>query len=264
MGQTDGSLLGALRVQKELEIPAIGGKDSMSGTFMDIDVPPTLASLRRHDYERERGSFHRAEGSRQHTGLTAVRSTKESSILIFIARPFIKVRSLTAAGKVSSRCAIGRGGLFMSLVKMAVGNKIGVSVKIRKTLALTVPRILVLELDAGEQLQTSCWGIRYEEIGKTEEPAIEIKGISMNLDDIIAKWQQPLESIFPVRTAEFRGQDTERRKTSLQSAIPRDRRSRRQDRVVIPAFPGTNCEDGLRENFERAGAPRLISTSSAT
>lgn len=253
-GKPMAALLGALRVQKELSIPSIGGKDSMSGTFMDINVPPTLVSFAVAvlDAEQVVSTELKKAGSR----LVYLPSVKdEEGILDFEAyrKTMDKVRSLTAAGKVLAASAIGEGGLFMSLVKMAVGNKIGVSAPDTENTGLDYGG-LVLELDAGEQLDDLLAGVRYEEIGKTmEEPRIEMKGISMNLDDIIKEWEQPLESIFPVRTKD-NGQETVETLSWTERNTKAPAIKIAKPRVLIPAFPGTNCEMDSKRAFERAGA----------
>ena len=119
-GKPFAALLGALRVQKELEIPSIGGKDSMSGTFMDINVPPTLVSFAVAALDAgEVVSTELKQAGSQLVYLPASRD--KEGIIDFTAykKSMDKVRELTAAKRVLSASAIGEGGLFMTLVKMA-------------------------------------------------------------------------------------------------------------------------------------------------
>lgn len=124
------ALLGALTVQKELEIPSIGGKDSMSGTFMDIDVPPTLASFAITTVDADdvvSTEFKKAD-SRLVVLTTPV---DKNGVIDFesFRKNMLKLRELAVTKKLLAANTIGRGGLYMTLVKMAVGNGIGADVK---------------------------------------------------------------------------------------------------------------------------------------
>ena len=130
-GKPMAALLGALRVQKELEIPSIGGKDSMSGTFMDIDVPPTLASFAITTIDAD--DVVSSELKREDSVLVAVTTPIDKDGIIdfdIFRKNLLKLRELAAAGKLLAADTIGRGGLYMTLVKMAVGNGIGVDVSV--------------------------------------------------------------------------------------------------------------------------------------
>ncbi|MCQ4636190.1 phosphoribosylformylglycinamidine synthase [Anaerovorax odorimutans] len=253
-GKPMAALLGALRVQRELAIPSIGGKDSMSGTFMDINVPPTLVSFAVAvlDADQVVSTELKKTGSR----LVYLPSSRdEEGIIDFDAyrTSMDKVRELTKAGKVLAASAIGEGGLFMTLVKMAVGNKIGVSAPDTENTGLDYGGI-VLELDASEDIAAILQGVEYRLIGKTtEESIIEMKGVSMDLSDIISRWEQPLESVFPVRTKDNTDEKPQKLSfTERNTKAPAVKIAK--PRVLIPAFPGTNCEMDSKRAFERAGA----------
>lgn len=253
-GKPFAALLGALRVQKELEIPSIGGKDSMSGTFMDINVPPTLVSFAVAALDAgEVVSTELKQAGSQLVYLPASRD--KEGIIDFTAykKSMDKVRELTAAKRVLSASAIGEGGLFMTLVKMAVGNKIGVCAPETENTGLDYGG-MVLELSADESLETLFEGVTFRKIGNTtDREEILMKGISMSLDEIIRKWEAPLEGVFPVRTKDNTSETVE--------ALSYTERNRKapvvklaRPRVLIPAFPGTNCEMDSKRAFERAGA----------
>lgn len=252
-GKPFAALLGALRVQKELEIPSIGGKDSMSGTFMDINVPPTLVSfaVATLDAEQIVSTEFKQTGS-QIVYLPAKRD--QNGILDFEAyrNAMDKVRVLMAEKKVLAASAIGEGGLFMTLVKMAVGNKIGVDGGETENSGLDYGG-MVLELAASEDLAASLAGVDYKVVGKTtDEDAIKLKGIAMSLTDIIKEWEAPLESVFPVKT-----KDNGTEKVGKISYTQRNTKAPAvkiaKPRILIPAFPGTNCEMDSKRAFERAG-----------
>ena len=253
-GKPFAALLGALRVQKELEIPSIGGKDSMSGTFMDINVPPTLVSFAVAALDAgEVVSTELKQAGSQLVYLPASRD--KEGIIDFTAykKSMDKVRELTAAKRVLSASAIGEGGLFMTLVKMAVGNKIGVCAPETENTGLDYGG-MVLELSADESLETLFEGVTFRKIGNTtDREEILMKGISMSLDEIIRKWEAPLEGVFPVRTKDNTSETVEALSyTERNRKAPAVKLAR--PRVLIPAFPGTNCEMDSKRAFERAGA----------
>ncbi|MDO4485495.1 MAG: phosphoribosylformylglycinamidine synthase [Bacillota bacterium] len=258
-GKPMAALLGALRVQKELEIPAIGGKDSMSGTFMDIDVPPTLTSFAITDIDADDvvSTEFKQEGSR----LVLLTSTvDEDGIIDFevFRKNLLKVRELAAAGKLLAADTIGRGGLYITLVKMVVGNGIGADVKWDGDILAPLYGSLVIEVAADEDVDALMAGTGYVVIGSTTaDGKLNVNGDAESVAEITAKWQEPVEGVFPVRTADFRDKkDTTAVSRSLyterNAAGPAVRIAR--PKVVIPAFPGTNCEVDSARAFRRAGA----------
>lgn len=257
-GKPMAALLGALRVQKELEIPAIGGKDSMSGTFMDIDVPPTLASFAITTMDPD----HIISPEIKYAGSTLAALTvpfDRDGIIDFAIykRNMEKVRELAVSGNLLAAGTIGRGGLYMALVKMAAGNMIGADVAAEGDILSPMFGSLVVEIPAGREKEL-LEGAVYAVLGKTTaDGKLTVNGESENLKDIIGKWQQPVEGVFPVRTAEYRDSED---KTEVSQPFFTERNSRgpvvrtARPKVVIPAFPGTNCEVDSARAFEKAGA----------
>ncbi len=258
-GKPMAALLGALRVQKELEIPAIGGKDSMSGTFMDIDVPPTLASFAITTIDAS--DVVSSEFKAKDSTLVAVTTPIDKDGIIdfdIYRKNLVKIRELAAAGKLLAANTIGRGGLYMTLVKMAVGNGIGVDVNVEGDILSPMFGSLVIEIAAGENVEKLLEGAVYAVIGKTAaDSSITINGQAEPLDRIMSDWQAPIETVFPVRTAEFRNAKDE---TEVKQPLFTERNTQgpavrfAKPRVVIPTFPGTNCEMDSARAFERAGA----------
>ena len=258
-GKPMAALLGALRVQKELEIPAIGGKDSMSGTFMDIDVPPTLTSFAITDIDADDvvSTEFKQEGSRL---VLLTSPVDEDGIIDFevFRKNLLKVRELAAAGKLLAADTIGRGGLYITLVKMAVGNGIGADVKWDGDILAPLYGSLVIEVAADEDVDALMAGAGYAVIGETTaDGKLAVNGEAEAVAEITAKWQEPVEGVFPVRTAEFRNKkDT----TAVSRSLYTDRNSAgpavkiARPKVVIPAFPGTNCEVDSARAFRKAGA----------
>ena len=262
-GKPMAALLGALRVQKELEIPAIGGKDSMSGTFMDIDVPPTLASFAITTIDAD--EVLSTEFKREDSTLAVIAAPvgKDGIIDFEIYKDnLIRLRSLVEDRKILAADAIGRGGLYITLLKMAVGNKIGADVTAGGDILSPMFGSLVVEIPAEADAEKLLEGTAHVIIGKTSaDRKLTVNGQAEDLDVLTARWQEPMESVFPVRTAEFRERvdDTkadipffEERNSAgpaIKTAVPK---------VVIPAFPGTNCELDSARAFERAGADAHI------
>lgn len=258
-GKPMAALLGALRVQKELEIPAIGGKDSMSGTFMDIDVPPTLASFAITTIDA--GEVLSTEFKYAGSHLVAVTAPidKDGVIDFDIYRNnLLKIRELAARGKILAADAIGRGGLYMTLVRMAVGNRIGVDVKVEGDILSPMFGSLVIEIPAGERIDRLMSGSVYTVLGSTTAGRnITVNGKSEDIKELTKRWQEPLEGVFPVRTPDFRDSSDD---TPVEQPVYIQRNTSgpavriAKPRVVIPAFPGTNCEMDSARAFRKAGA----------
>ena len=258
-GKPMAALLGALRVQKELEIPAIGGKDSMSGTFMDIDVPPTLASFAITTIDA--GEVLSTEFKYAGSHLVAVTAPidKDGVIDFDIYRNnLLKIRELAAGGKILAADAIGRGGLYMTLVRMAVGNRIGVDVKVEGDILSPMFGSLVIEIPAGERIDRLMSGSVYTVLGSTTAGRnITVNGKSEDIKELTKRWQEPLEGVFPVRTPDFRDSSDD---TPVEQPVYIQRNTSgpavriAKPRVVIPAFPGTNCEMDSARAFRKAGA----------
>lgn len=265
------ALLGALRAQLELGIPAIGGKDSMSGTFMDIKVPPTLISFAVGVTNANQvvSSELKKAGSR----IVLLDNDWDSKKMIDFAHyrnNMDRVVELTAKGKILAANTIGQGGIFISLVKMAVGNKIGVSLDYITEAELHEQNYgaLLLEVSAEDNIEQLFEGTHYKVIGETtERPAMEVQiidatgkpigtSLGISIDQIIKDWTEPLEGIFPTKA---KADQTEKLETikPLSYEVRSNKKASvciAKPKVFIPAFPGTNCEMDSKRAFEQAGA----------
>ncbi len=268
------ALLGALKAQKELGLPAIGGKDSMSGTFMDINVPPTLIafSLGVLNAADVMSTEFKATDSK----LVYLYAPKNEDMLLDseqFKKNMMRVHELADAHKILAANTIGRGGLFIAAVKMAVGNRIGFEMNDVTGKELRTPDYgsLLIEVPEGENIAQMFEDTTYRIIGRTtdreqleinaREADGSVKHETMAMEQVIKAWTAPLESVFPVRTVEFRNKpDTAVvPKISYHEHGPRKCAvSVAKPRVVIPTFPGTNCETDSKRAFERAGAQAEI------
>jgi phosphoribosylformylglycinamidine synthase len=257
------ALLGALEAQLALEIPAIGGKDSMSGSFLDMDVPPTLVSFAVNVTRAERVLS--PEFKKPDSALVFVDAERDGDQLIDFAqyrRNADKVTALIAAGQILSASVVGHGGIFAAAVKAAAGNRIGAALENVTEAELRAPRYgaLILEIDARFDADALLAGAHFKGIGRTTARA-EIRVAAgagdsarkMDLDALLRRWEAPLAGVFPVETAEQPAREIEtvtcERRFAARPAV-----RIAKPRVLIPVFPGTNCEADSRRAFEAAGA----------
>ena len=258
-GKPFSALLGAYYAQKEFEIPAIGGKDSMSGTFEHINVPPTLVSFAVDTVDAE--YVVSQEFKKAGSVLAVIKTpTLESGIPDFdiLKKNLDKIRELTQAKKVLASYALGYGGLGEAIAKMAFGNKIGFEVaKDVDADKLFNPAYgnIALEMDKADLALLE--DLDYKVAGKTiEGQYIDVDGYKVCLGKIYKAYESTLEPIFPTKAVEPTGEVkninfivNEHQKSSLSIVQPK---------VFIPAFPGTNCEYDSARAFEDAGAKASI------
>ena len=258
-GKPFSALLGAYYAQKQFEIPAIGGKDSMSGTFEHINVPPTLVSFAVDTVDAE--YVVSQEFKKAGSVLAVIKTpTLESGIPDFdiLKKNLDKIRELTQTKKVLASYALGYGGLGEAIAKMAFGNKIGFEVaKDVDADKLFDPAYgnIALEIDKADLALLE--DLDYKVAGTTiEGQYIDVDGYKVCLGKIYKAYESTLEPIFPTKAVEPTGEVkninfivNEHQKSSLSIAQPK---------VFIPAFPGTNCEYDSARAFEDAGAKASI------
>ena len=264
-GKPFSALLGAYYAQNKLGIPAIGGKDSMSGTFKDIDVPPTLVSFAVDTVDAKQVLSPEFKNS---NSKVIMLSTKvlENKVIDFeeLKKNLSKVSELIKDEKVSSAYSIGYGGVCEAICKMSFGNKIGFkfneNIEIDESILFGASYgniILELKEDTKEVLE-SLKGYNYIVLGNTiKEKSIFIKNEEIDIDFIYNKYCEVLEPIFPTRVETIKEKietisfitDTKDSKSGISLASPK---------VFIPTFPGTNCEYDSARVFEKAGAKTSI------
>ncbi len=251
-GKPLAALLGALKAQMELSIGSIGGKDSMSGTFEDIDVPPTLVSFAVSTAKAEQVVSTEFKAAGHPVYLLAPRYGADGLPDFDSVRDtFDRMEALIASGKVLSCWSISMGGLLDGLVKMGFGNRIGFCLKApigRKTAFDRCYGGFVFEL-AEEDAAAG------EKLGETTEAyELEIcaERVVIPMNRLQKAWEGTLQPVFPYRietrddrpdTFTFRAQH--RAAPAVKAARPR---------VLIPVFPGTNCEYDTARAFRLAGA----------
>lgn len=259
-GKPFAALLGAYYVQNKLQIPAIGGKDSMSGTFKDIDVPPTLVSFAVDSVDAE--YVVSSEFKKANSTIVVLKTSKlESGIVDLdqLKKNLDKVRELIQHKKVLASYALGYGGLGEAISKMAFGNKIGFKfdegVDVEKLFDSAYGNIV---LEINQEDLSLLEGYDYKVTGITlEGPSILVEDEKISLKELYAKFEATLEPIFPTKAKVVNDKietinfitTSDRLKSSSSIASPK---------VFIPAFPGTNCEYDSARAFERAGAKASV------
>ena len=251
-GKPMSALLGGLEAQWQLGAASIGGKDSMSGTFEDIDVPPTLVSFAVSLADARKVISPEFKCVSSPVVLLLPKMNEDGTPdYASVREVFTRVRDMIAAGKVLSAWTLGYGGISEAIVKMGLGNKIGFTftADVCKTLMFNpVYGGFVLEM-AGE---ADAEGLPV--IGTTHlEPVVTLySGEKVALDALQTSYEEKLEKVYHTLAAVPEGEPETFSYTSETKLSPAIKVAR--PRVLIPVFPGTNCEYDTARAFEKAGA----------
>jgi len=305
-GKPAAALLGALQAQLACGTAAIGGKDSMSGSFENLAVPPTLVSFAvavTEDDKVRGGSL-----------------SRPGNILVLVQTPYLaddtpnwpafhanvaSVLALSATGRVKAAYPVTAGGIAAALTKMAFGNRVGAAIDSGALPFIRLPAVfardpgesraaqgaagvgdplidskadclfaplygsLILEIDAEVDdlpaLTGECSTENWVAIGKTQaEPAISVGKVTVPLDKAELAWERPLSRVFPPvsgRIPEGSLPEWAARPVSMEDHAAHERQKapivltpRERPLVVLPVFPGTNCEYDMARAFALAGA----------
>ena len=249
------ALLGAYAAQIGFGLPSIGGKDSMSGTFQDIDVPPTLVSFA-VDMAVEKDII-TPELKKPGNKLVWLRIQRDGYDLPVYGQVMDQYGKFTEdirAGRIVSAYALDRHGVIAAVSKMAFGNHMGVKIEHNmdeRDLFAPAFGDLIAEVKDGEvgNLQ-----ITYTVIGEvTEREDFEYGSVHIGLDEALAAWTGKLEDVFATKSPESAETPVEEKLYNV-SDIHICSHKIGQPTVFIPVFPGTNCEYDSAKAFERAGA----------
>ena len=252
-GKPMAALLGALKMQVELGLPSIGGKDSMSGTFRDINVPPMLMAFGITTVDAR--TVISPEFKRADNNIYIVRHTPKANYMPDtdqLKRNFDFVSEKIAQGDILSAWAVGFGGVAEAISKMAFGNEIGAAV----------------ECDEQMLYDYSYGSIVVESRRTLNHPSAELIGRTSNEKAIFVNGTRlPLEELLEANTSKFatvyadKGKSGEPTRVSDGKGFVRKYEGEKVDRVkvYIPVFPGTNCDYDTARAFERAGAEVTMS-----
>lgn len=254
-GQPLAALLGAFKAQMELGIGSIGGKDSMSGSFENLDVPPTLVSF--------------AVTTEKTSSIVSPEFKSSGHKVVFIAPEsdenglpktdslwdvFSRVTELLRSGKAAACYTPGMGGIAEAVMKMAFGNGIGFEysgdITLEKIFGLSYAGFILELADGAEEVGTL--------LGNTNDSGlISLGSESIALSELLGTYEDKLESVYSCNienagkgAENFSYEVSERKAPAVKAAKPR---------VLIPAFPGTNCEYDSAKAVSDAGAePEII------
>lgn len=248
------ALLGAYAAQMGFGLPSIGGKDSMSGTFNEIDVPPTLVSFA-------------VNVAKQQDVITPELKTPGSR-LIWVRMPkgeydlpdytglmeqYQKLHEDIQAGRVLSAYALDRQGIAAAVSKMAFGNKLGVKIEHsvdQRDLFAPGFGDIICEVKEGKVGEL---GVTYTLIGEVKDDGVfRYANVEIPVEEALRTWTGTLEKVFPSKATEDTAEIENRLYDAKEIYVCRHKTA--MPTVFIPVFPGTNCEYDSKKAFERAGA----------
>ncbi len=250
-GKPTSALLGALHSQLCLKVPSIGGKDSMSGTFKDINVPPVLISF--------------AVCSQNSDKIISSAMQKQDSYVYLLKPKYDKFNmpdfnSLTngytrilrgiESGEILSAKAIPKGGIMQAIVNMCAGNKVGADfVGNLDVTELFIPYYGGILVEATKEADFE-QDMFIRVFKTTNTNTIQINDTAMTLDDLIEVWSKPLESVFPSMAQD--GMISQKPLPTFDKVIVKKSKVAKP-KIFMPVFPGTNCEYDTSRKFTEAG-----------
>lgn len=252
-GKPFSALLGAYYAMVELGVAAIGGKDSMSGSFMDLNVPPTLIAFAVNTLDITQTQSPEFKQAGNMVALIPLsRDQQEMPDFNRMKSTFSKVGDLIRSGKIYAAQVVRQGGIAIAVSKMSFGNRIGVQFES----SLTIEELFAMEYGAFvvevEDVAVLS-DIPHRLLGRTvESGTFTYKDEEITIQEALESWHHPLESVFPTQIPQTQSMERipeykQGGKSSAAIKIPKPR-------VIIPVFPGSNCEYDTERAFRRVGA----------
>ena len=251
------ALLGAYSAQMGFGLPSIGGKDSMSGTFNDIDVPPTLVSFA-VDVASDKTIItpELKKAGNKLVLLTVPKNEYDLPDYGYMMDQYGKFHEDIKAGKIVSAYALDSHGVISAVSKMAFGNGLGVKIEHNFD-----PRdafapgfgCIVAEVPDGKVGELS---IQYTVIGEVTEKDFSYGHVTITHEEAVEAWKGTLEDVFP--TVAVDGKEAVETPLYKADSIYVCKNKIAKPTVFIPVFPGTNCEFDSAKAFERAGADTIV------
>lgn len=280
-GKPTAALLGALEAQKAMGTASIGGKDSMSGTFEDLSVPPTLVSFAvttENANNIQSGEFKKT-GSYIYAALQPYTENLAPDFDVFKANASA-IYNLNKEGKILSMYTVGAGGIAEAVSKMSFGNGIGCKLNTNAQELLFIPQYGTILLETSEKLDTKQWLYIGDTIAEKEIRVdyVDSKTSSTNtlvisIEEAQCSWENKLEKVFPsvsgkdaVKAVLGKNNEMPEFAKNQHSSVAEKRSeissfnttSSAKPKVVLPVFPGTNCEFDMARAFNLAGAETKI------
>ncbi len=244
-GKPLASLLGAFKVQRSLNLPSIGGKDSMSGTFKDIDVPPTLVAFAINTIDSSKAISTELKQTASNLYITNVIRDQNGEVdFESLKSEYNKIYNYVSQDQIYSMKAVGQFGIGHTLAEMGFGNMIGCDIDTGLDVYLENYGQIIIE--SNHQLD-------FELIGKTSDSNIlNLNDEEYDLQQLLAISEGVFSSLYPVN-----GESTET-EVELQSYVTEKQfkypHPKTKVEVLVPVFPGTNCEFDIIRAFESEGA----------
>ena len=256
-GKPLAALLGAYLVQEELGLASIGGKDSMSGSYNELDVPPTLTSfcigvvdtnkVVSNEFKKSNSNVYMLKTKITEEFLPDFKNLKENYEL---------VHKLIEDGKAISVATVRQFGIADTITKMCIGNKIGFEFKANK--CLFKPRYATFIIEAKDKIENE----KLELLGiTTNNKEIKISGGEiLDLEELIKIWEEPLEKVFPTKANEInkKVENILYKPVGNAPQVGSHKIKIAKPKIFIPVFPGTNCEYDLAKAFIDAGGDPKI------
>ena len=248
------ALLGAYLVQEKLGIAAIGGKDSMSGSYNELDVPPTLTSFCVGTVDVEKVVSNEFKNENSEVLLLKTR-IDENNLPDFndLKENYQIIHKLINEKKVLSVSTIKEYGIADTISKMCFGNKIGF--KFTQNKCLFKPRYgsFIIEVTENPNID------KLEVLGHTikEREIVTYENEKIDLEELIKLWEEPLEKVFPTHTNVVADSNSTKENINIisdKTCTISSKMKIAKPRVFIPVFPGTNCEYDLEKAFTDVGA----------
>lgn len=260
-GKPFAALLGAYQAQSDLGLPAIGGKDSMSGSFGQLDVPPTLVSFAVAVEKASKIVSNELKKVGSKLVLLMAEKNDDYTLNVEIFKNNLEaLYKLTSNKKVLSASTVRFGGIAETLSKISFGNKIGIKfngLSKEELFGLNYGSVIV-EVATDEDLNKAFEGCNYKVIGETiEKPVIisEEYDFTFNIDDLIRVYEKKLSTVFKIETEKSQESVPEIKVEEKKIILPSSPSIKTaKPRVIIPVFPGTNCEYDCNRAFTKAGA----------
>lgn len=260
-GKPFAALLGAYQAQSDLGLPAIGGKDSMSGSFGQLDVPPTLVSFAVAVEKASKIVSNELKKVGSKLVLLMAEKNDDYTLNVETFKNNLEaLYKLTSNKKVLSASTVRFGGIAETLSKISFGNKIGIKfngLSKEELFGLNYGSVIV-EVATDEDLNKAFEGCSYKVIGETiEKPVIisEEYDFTFNIDDLIRVYEKKLSTVFKIETEKSQESVPEIKVEEKKIILPSSPSIKTaKPRVIIPVFPGTNCEYDCNRAFTKAGA----------
>ena len=249
------ALLGAYDAQMGFGLPSIGGKDSMSGSFNEIDVPPTLVSFAVDIAKHQEIVTPELKAAGNKLVVFEIEKD-EFDIPVYdnVMKLYTAIHNLAVDKAIVSAYALDSKGVAAAVAKMAFGNKLGVTVDMQpKAFFANGLGNIVAEIAADKFEQLEAAEIDYTVVGTvTAEPAFVIGEEKITMEEALNAWTSKLEKVFPTKAV--KDTDTVASDVYKADSIYVCKNKIAKPTVFIPVFPGTNCEYDSTKAFERAGA----------